>query len=255
MHHQSQPFFYGLSLKSTVRKFNLPFGFRAERRFSALFSCMFIGGVVALSGVGCSSYSPTGGTKVQQPALRTDQARGFKPLLINSLAVMPFTPSTLAADYPPTLDDDFLNALEQRTSLALLNHSERAKVEEALKASAGVGPTAAQRASAFGKNVGAQGVLYGTVTKYQQSSGSKYGAEQLAAAGFRLWLIDPTSGQVLWSASYDNTEQPLSENLFRLGEKMKSGVGFRSADELMRLGFSSVADELQRLRELSATQK
>jgi len=52
----------------------------------------------------------------------------------------------------------------------------------------------------------------------------------------------------MWMASYEKTEQSLSDNIFQLPQVMKEGVRFRSSMQLLRAGFNEAAVELQKLR-------
>jgi len=164
---------------------------------------------------------------------------------------MPLSTSVPGSAVAPELNERLLGAFERKTSLDLINRSERERSDKEIKKAQSVPQSLKAQSALAGKAVNAQGVLFGVVTNFEESSGSRYGADRLAAAGFKLWLIDPKTLELLWTASYENAEEPLSENLFRLGEKMKSGVGFRTADELMQLGFDAAADEIESLRHAS----
>lgn len=201
-----------------------------------------------LNGLGCSGFKVSSGTKVQRAPLTTEQNKNFKPLQVNSVAVFPLRGEEQANAMPPTVHESLVSSFERKTSLEILNRTQAAKAGDELAKLENKAQALRQSAAEFGKALGAQGVLFGIVTHYNPSSGSKFGADSLASTGFRLWLIEPRTLQTLWTASYENSEQPLSENLFRLGEKVKTGVGFRDADELLKIGFESAAEELEKTR-------
>ncbi len=214
---------------------------------------------------GCSQYTAAKGSSLRRPAVSTESAKGFQALKINAIALLPLEvlPTAISQNpdaavlNPKVFDTQLVQMLENRTSLEIINSREVARTNQAASELKTFNTpernlTQKERARKFGSQLQAQGVLYGVITHFDQSTGSKFGAERPASVGFKLWLVDPVSGRDVWTAKYENSEQPISENLFRLGEKLKSGVGFRSAEELLGLGFSAAADELEKLRKSPA---
>jgi hypothetical protein len=70
--------------------------------------------------------------------------------------------------------------------------------------------------------------------------GLKYSADTPAAVTFDLQLLDAASGRVVWWRSFDEVQQPLSENLLNLGTFIKdrgrwltaAQLGARALDEM-----------------------
>lgn len=214
----------------------------------AFFLCA-LGFVLCMGGqFGCASSQGAATPRATRGPLTTELSKGFQPVRVNAVAIYPLYSEDSDKQLPQNVTEMLLAALEQKTSLEILNRSQGARLAQELRRVENKAQALRQTAAEFGKSVGAQGVLYGLVTHYNPSSGSKFGADSLASTGFRLWLIDPMNGRTLWTVTYQNTEQPLSENLFRLGEKMREGVGFRDADELLKSGFLQAAEELEGLR-------
>src|SRR5690606_18309868 len=100
----------------------------------------------------------------------------------------------------------------------------------------------------LGRALGAQGALFGVVNQYEESDGSRYGASRASAVSFKLWLLDLSTNQVVWQATYQNREQSLTENLFRVGQALKDGVGFKSSIQLAENGFRDAAEALEAVR-------
>jgi hypothetical protein len=100
----------------------------------------------------------------------------------------------------------------------------------------------AERAASLGKALSVQGVLYGSVTHYAGIHARD------ADVGFKLWLLEPSSGRTLWSATYAKTNKPLSENLFRLKEMLDKGLELEGRVELVNGGFKEAATKLEALR-------
>ena len=80
-------------------------------------------------------------------------------------------------------------------------------------------------------------VLVTEVERYQTRIGSAYAVDTPASVTFSLKLLAIASGQVIWSADFDQTQQPLFENI--LGSR-STGSGFRwlTAAELAKAGLT-----------------
>ena len=102
----------------------------------------------------------------------------------------------------------------------------------------------AARAQELGKGVGADAVLCGTVSRYVERVGTEYGARQPAAVALTLNLISVTSGKILWSRSFDQTQRPLASNLFNWWQFWRGGPRWFSAQEFTRLGVERLLEDL-----------
>lgn len=106
----------------------------------------------------------------------------------------------------------------------------------------------ATRARALGKEVGADGVIFGTVSRYVERVGKEYGAREPAAVAFTLQLISVASGKILWTGSFDQTQKPLSSNLFNWWQFWRGGPRWFTAQEFTRIGAEHLLEDLaQRL--------
>lgn len=100
------------------------------------------------------------------------------------------------------------------------------------------------RARALGKEVGADAALYGTVSRYVERVGAEYAARAPAAVGFTLHLISVRSGEILWSGSFDQTQRPLTSNLFNWWQFWRGGPRWFTAQEFTRLGVEHLLKDL-----------
>jgi TolB-like protein len=106
----------------------------------------------------------------------------------------------------------------------------------------------ASQARALGKEVGADAVLFGTVSRYVQRVGAQYAARHPASVAFTLNLVSVASGKILWTRSFDQTQQPLATNLFNWWQFWRGGPRWFTAQEFTRLGVERVLRDLsQRL--------
>lgn len=79
-------------------------------------------------------------------------------------------------------------------------------------------------------------VLEVTVTRYRQRDGSELSVNSPASAAFDLVLTHAESGMVLWAASFNETQEALSSNLFTLGQARSRGFKWITVEELVRQG-------------------
>lgn len=86
----------------------------------------------------------------------------------------------------------------------------------------------------------ADAVLMGYITKYSEREGREYGSMKPASVSFSLFLYSGKDGSLLWSGSYKETQQALSDNLFNIGLYVKRGFKWLSADELAQWGVKEV---------------
>jgi hypothetical protein len=102
------------------------------------------------------------------------------------------------------------------------------------------------RALALGKAVGAEGVLYGTVSRYVERVGGDYGARQPASVSFSLQLISVSSGKIVWKGAFDETQEPLSMNLLNWWQFWQGGPRWFSAPQFTRLGVQRLLGNLSK---------
>jgi len=94
----------------------------------------------------------------------------------------------------------------------------------------------ADRAVALGKEVGADGVIFGRVLRFRKRVGTQFGATEPASVSFELALVAVSSGEVVWRGRFDETQEPLSSNLLNWWMFWNAGPRWMSAAELTGLG-------------------
>ena len=105
----------------------------------------------------------------------------------------------------------------------------------------GLQPTQPGQALYLAREAGQQlhydAVLVTEVERYQTRTGSAYAVDTPASVTFSLKLLAIARGQIIWSADFDQTQQPLFENI--LGSR-STGSGFRwlTAAELAKAGLT-----------------
>ncbi len=96
----------------------------------------------------------------------------------------------------------------------------------------------------LGEAVYADAVISGRVLRYRERVGNEIGAKSPASVAFVVELVDVRRGDVVWSARFDETQKPLSENLFAIGDVSQRGLRWLSADQLMFEGVKKAVNQL-----------
>jgi len=205
------------------------------------------------SSTGVPQFSTKGAERLVRPALATELKQGFTPKSLNQIAIYPMEQSPTAvprvsSEHLSEINAKFQEKFQAGTSIQLVNVDQPKAVTKAIQAQRGEALAYSDRALRFGRELNSQGVLYGLISRYTEGDDSKDVATDRSAVSFRLWLADVKTGETLWSASFDDTNQPLSENILRLGQAAREGFRFLSAPQLIERGFSSAATELERVR-------
>jgi len=97
----------------------------------------------------------------------------------------------------------------------------------------------------FGMELGADAVLYTKLLRYRERIGSNYSVQTPASVAFSMVLIRVSDGAVLWRYGYDETQQPLSENLFKAGFYRETGMRWLTAAELAGYGVKKAIRDLK----------
>ena len=85
----------------------------------------------------------------------------------------------------------------------------------------------------IGKATGCGAILETSISRYQQRVGNEMSAEIPAAAAFSMELIAVQSGTVIWSTSYDETQQALFDNILSFSTAERRGFKWLSVEELI----------------------
>jgi hypothetical protein len=215
--------------------------------------------LVGFLAAACSSQSGAGrgkslGQQFVKKAFRSSSEEGFQPLKINTVAVMaPVSDVSLELSDFERLDvkKRLISSLEVGTNLRIQNLENPKKIEDLELSASRLPGTLIERALFFGQELGVQGVLFGILTRYTKPPGKRAKSFTEAGAGFRLWLLDVKEGKVVWNATYERQQEPLTDNLLKVRESLQYGLRYRSREELLDEGFRSVASALEELRSRS----
>lgn len=88
----------------------------------------------------------------------------------------------------------------------------------------------------LGKELDADFIFIGFIFRFEERIGSSMGVEKPASVGFDLHLFRLKDGVEVWRGKFDETQRPLSENLFKLGSFFRRKASWLTAEELAGVG-------------------
>jgi len=98
--------------------------------------------------------------------------------------------------------------------------------------------------SVASRQFGADAVLIGTVLRWRDRVGEKLGASKSASVGFEVTLLRTPDGAKLWTAVFDETQLPITDNFFNVFRYPGGGTRWLTAQELSGWGADEVAQAL-----------
>jgi len=121
-------------------------------------------------------------------------------------------------------------------------------VEDAMR-QVPLGGSLETRAQALGRDAKSDAVVTGRIARFQERDGGDYGARHPASVAFQLELVETTTGHVLWSGAFDQTQQSLSSNLYDFWMFWREGPRWFTAAELAKLGVEKLVAEMDTILE------
>ena len=94
------------------------------------------------------------------------------------------------------------------------------------------------------REFGASAVLLGKVYRYREREGQALGALRPASVGYELTLFEAPEGRRLWTSRFDETQQPLTADIFNAQRYPGGGRRWLTAAELARWGAEGAARAL-----------
>ncbi len=91
-------------------------------------------------------------------------------------------------------------------------------------------------AAVLAEKFGADGILSGELTRWEERQGEAVGTLSPAAVGFHVDLRSAPGGSALWSAEFDERQQALGDNVLRAGRYPGGGTRWLTAAELAQWG-------------------
>ena len=144
------------------------------------------------------------------------------------------------------LTDQLISRVQKDTDMKTVPSRDAASILETLEGVEGQKLSRRQQVARTGKRLGADGIILGHVYRFRERSGGGMASESPSSVAFDLYLIDCRQERVLWSAFYDYTQQPLSENLGGIGNFFRRGGRWVTAEELASKALEDIFEDFPR---------
>jgi hypothetical protein len=102
----------------------------------------------------------------------------------------------------------------------------------------------------LGKTLNVDFIFVGYIFRFEERIGSHIGAEKPASVGFDVHLIRLRDKKIVWDGKFDETQRPLSENLFKIGSFMRRKASWLTAEELSSVGMDEMLKRFPGPKEL-----
>ncbi len=91
-----------------------------------------------------------------------------------------------------------------------------------------------------GRVLKADWVLSGNIFRFRERVGGKYSVDLPASVAFDIHLIRVSDGRLLWNDHFDETQQSLSENLFKLIPFLRRKARWITANDMAVSGLKDI---------------
>lgn len=212
---------------------------------------------LAVAAPGCSGKAPSKAwesTVSSLPVVGRDSAleihsvRGIRAIKVHRIAVMPLIEHPNATGEPieegaaEALTADIYSRMSLVSGWETVPESDVGQIMQTLP------PTTMadmqENAIKLGRQLSADAVVYGTVTRYKERVGADYAAKSPAAVAFAIHLVDVHNGVVLWTARYAREQQALTQNLFNIESFLRSGARWVRASDIAQRGVDEAIGDL-----------
>lgn len=172
---------------------------------------------------------------VLPPALTPLEQNSRGPLAPNSSTDR----ATAEREAPEILARLLYSTMASMPNWQIVSESEVREIAQPVRAS-----SEAARLKQIGERVYADAVITGRILRFRERIGNELGVKSPASVAFVLDLVDVRRGDILWSARFDETQKPLSENIFAIGDISQRGVRWLTAEQLVHEGVKKAVAQL-----------
>jgi len=154
-----------------------------------------------------------------------------------------FTTGEVAEGAAVMLTEYLFDLLKDRKDIELIPSSQAQGVMSELLA--GSNKTVQERdlQLEIGRSLNADAIFVGYIYRFRERVGNEYSVDLPASVAFDMHLIRVMDGRVLWSAHFDETQRPLSDDLFRLNLFLKRKAKWITAKDMAISGLKDMLKE------------
>lgn len=98
---------------------------------------------------------------------------------------------------------------------------------------------------AVGKALGVDAVIGGFIYRFKDRTGQDYGVDEAASVAFDLHLVRVLDARIQWSGRVDETQQPLSNNIYNIKKFISRGGKWVTSREMARGGLKALLTDMR----------
>ena len=151
-----------------------------------------------------------------------------------------FTTGEVAKDASDILTENLFDLLKDRKDFELIPSSQAQGVMARLLAGSKQELQERELQLEIGRALNADAIFVGYIYRFRERVGGKYSVELPASVAFDIHLIRTVDGRILWSAHLDETQRPLSDNLFGLSLFLRRKAKWVTAKEMAISGLKDM---------------
>jgi hypothetical protein len=151
-----------------------------------------------------------------------------------------FTTGEVAEGAAAMLTEHLFILLKDRKNIELIPSSQAQGVMSGLLAGSNKELLERDLQLEIGRSLNADAIFIGYIYRFRERVGTQYSVDLPASVAFDIHLIRVKDGRVLWSAHLDETQQPLSDDLFRLKIFLKRKAKWITAKEMAISGLEDM---------------
>ena len=151
-----------------------------------------------------------------------------------------FTTGEVADDAAAMLTEHLFILLKDRKDIELIPSSQAQGVLSGLLAGSKKELLERDLQLEIGRVLNADAIFVGYIYRFRERVGTQYSVDLPASVAFDIHLIRVKDGRVLWSAHLDETQQPLSDDLFRLKLFLRRKAKWITAKEMAISGLEDM---------------
>jgi hypothetical protein len=153
-----------------------------------------------------------------------------------------FTTGQVAEDAADILTENLFDLLKDRKDFELIPSSQAQGVMAGLLAGSKQELQEREMQLEIGRALNADAIFVGYIYRFRERVGGKYSVDLPASVAFDIHLIRTVDGRILWSAHLDETQRPLSDDLFGLSLFLQRKAKWVTAKEM---AISGLKDKLK----------
>jgi hypothetical protein len=151
-----------------------------------------------------------------------------------------FTTGEVAVDAADILTENLFDLLKDRKDFELIPSSQAQGVMARLLAGSKQELQERELQLEIGRALNADAIFVGYIYRFRERVGGQYSVELPASVAFDIHLIRTVDGRILWSAHLDETQRPLSDDLFGIGLFLRRKAKWVTAKEMAISGLKDM---------------